>query len=64
MANKTLIGGYPVIGIRPVIDGRGGALKLRDSLEDQTMGMAKAAKKLEGPVYKIFSKAAKRFVKF
>ena len=46
MANKTLIGGYPVIGIRPVIDGRGGALKLRDSLEDQTMGMAKAAKKL------------------
>ncbi len=46
MANKTLIGGYPVIGIRPVIDGRGGALKLRESLEDQTMGMAKAAKKL------------------
>ena len=36
----------PRIGIRPVIDGRGGALKLRDSLEDQTMGMALAAKKL------------------
>ena len=36
----------PKIGIRPVIDGRGGALKLRDSLEDQTMGMALAAKKL------------------
>ncbi len=46
MANKTLIGGYPVIGIRPIIDARGGALKLRDSLEDQTMGMAMAAKKL------------------
>ena len=44
MANKTLM--YPKIGIRPCIDGRGGALKLRDSLEDQTMGMAKAAKKL------------------
>ncbi len=46
MANKELIGGYPVIGIRPAIDGRGGALKLRDSLEGQTMQMANAAKKL------------------
>ena len=36
----------PVIGIRPVIDGRGGALKLRESLEGQTMAMAEAAKKL------------------
>ena len=46
MAESRLIGGYPVIGIRPTIDGRRGALKVRGSLEDQTMGMAKAAKKL------------------
>ena len=35
---------YPKIGIRPVIDGRWGGV--RESLEDQTMGMAKAAAKL------------------
>lgn len=46
MANKKLIGGYPVIGIRPTIDGRRGPMKLRESLEDQTMALAKAAKKL------------------
>lgn len=46
MANKKLIGGYPVIGIRPVIDGRRGPMKLRESLEDQTMALANAAKKL------------------
>ena len=46
MAESRLIGGYPVIGIRPTIDGRRGALKVRESLEDQTMGMAQAAKKL------------------
>lgn len=46
MAESRLIGGYPVIGIRPTIDGRRGALKVRESLEEQTMGMAKAAKKL------------------
>mgnify|MGYP000335441991 FL=1 len=46
MAESRLIGGYPVIGIRPTIDGRRGVLKVRESLEDQTMGMAKAAKKL------------------
>ncbi|MGN1265171.1 MAG: L-fucose isomerase [Muribaculaceae bacterium] len=40
------MGSYPVIGIRPTIDGRRGALKVRESLEDQTMGMAQAAKKL------------------
>jgi len=34
------------IGIRPVIDGREGTLGVRQSLEDQTMGMANAAKKL------------------
>lgn len=46
MAKSRLIGDYPVIGIRPTIDGRRGPLKVRESLEDQTMGMAKAAKKL------------------
>ena len=40
------IGDYPVIGIRPTIDGRRGPLKVRESLEDQTMAMAQAAKKL------------------
>ncbi len=37
---------HPKIGIRPVIDGREGPLQLRQSLEEQTMGMAKAAAKL------------------
>ena len=46
MATNRYIGDYPVIGIRPVIDGRRGPMKLRESLEDQTMGMAVAAKKL------------------
>lgn len=46
MAESRLIGDYPVIGIRPTIDGRRGMLKVRESLEDQTMNMAKAAKKL------------------
>ena len=35
---------YPKIGIRPVIDGRWGGV--RESLEAQTMGMAKAAQTL------------------
>lgn len=35
---------YPKIGIRPVIDGRQGGV--RESLEQQTMGMATAAKEL------------------
>ncbi len=46
MAKSRLIGDYPVIGIRPIIDGRRGPLGVRESLEDQTMCMAKAAKKL------------------
>lgn len=46
MAKNRLIGDYPVIGIRPTIDGRRGALKVRESLEDQTMNMAKSAAKL------------------
>ena len=43
MAESRLIGAYPVIGIRPTIDGRRGFLKVRESLEDQTMNMARAA---------------------
>ncbi len=46
MAETRLIGSYPVIGIRPTIDGRRGKIKVRESLEDQTMNMAKAAAKL------------------
>ncbi|MBE7022758.1 MAG: L-fucose isomerase [Ruminococcaceae bacterium] len=46
MAEKRYVGDYPVIGIRPTIDGRRGPLKLRESLEDQTMALALAAKKL------------------
>ena len=37
---------YPVIGIRPIIDGRQGYMKVRAGLENQTMAMAKAAAKL------------------
>ena len=46
MAKNRLVGDYPVIGIRPTIDGRRGPLKVRESLEDQTMNMAKAAAEL------------------
>ncbi|MCR5304103.1 MAG: L-fucose isomerase [Lachnospiraceae bacterium] len=46
MAENRYIGEYPAIGIRPIIDGRQGPLGVRQSLEDQTMGMAKAAKEL------------------
>ncbi|MCR5321289.1 MAG: L-fucose isomerase [Lachnospiraceae bacterium] len=46
MAKNRYIGEYPVIGIRPIIDGRRGPLKVRESLEDQTMNMAKSAQKL------------------
>ena len=46
MAENRLIGDYPVIGIRPTIDGRRGVLKVRESLEVQTMNMAKSAAKL------------------
>ncbi len=41
MNKSRLIGAYPVIGIRPTIDGRRGPLKVRESLEEQTMGMAR-----------------------
>ena len=46
MAKNRLIGDYPVIGIRPIIDGRRGPLNVRGSLEEQTMNMAKTAKAL------------------
>ena len=46
MAKNRYIGDYPVIGIRPIIDGRRGPLRVRESLEDQTMNMAKSAAKL------------------
>lgn len=43
MANR-LIGRLPKVGIRPVIDGR--ERGIRESLEVQTMDMAKAAARL------------------
>ena len=43
MNTQRLIGQYPIIGIRPTIDGRRGALDVRASLEDQTMAMARSA---------------------
>ena len=46
MAENRLIGDYPVIGIRPTIDARRGVLGVRESLEEQTMNMAKSAAKL------------------
>ena len=45
MANNRYVGSYPVIGIRPTIDGRRGVLGVRESLEEQTMNMAKTAAK-------------------
>lgn len=46
MAKNRYIGEYPAIGIRPIVDGRRGPMKLRESLEDQVMAMANAEKKL------------------
>lgn len=46
MTKNRLVGAYPVIGIRPTIDGRSGLLKVRETLEEQTMNMAKAAAEL------------------
>ena len=43
MSKNRYVGSYPVIGIRPTIDGRRGPLKVRESLEEQTMNMAKSA---------------------
>ena len=41
---QTVIGDFPKVGIRPTIDGR--MRGVRESLEDQTMNMAKNAAKL------------------
>lgn len=46
MIENRLIGKPPVIGIRPIIDARQGMLDVRGGLEEQTMNMAKAAKRL------------------
>ena len=46
MVQNRYIGDYPVIGIRPVVDGRRGPMKLRECLEPQVWAMANAAKKL------------------
>lgn len=46
MSENRYIGEYPVIGIRPTIDGRRGPLKVRESLEVQTMSMAESAAEL------------------
>ena len=45
MRNRC-IGPHPAIGIRPIIDARRGALQVRESLEEQTMNMARSAAKL------------------
>ena len=44
--NQTVFthNGFPKVGIRPIIDGR--RRGVRESLEDQTMEMARAAAKL------------------
>ncbi len=44
MTTKRYQGDWPKIGIRPTIDGRMGGV--RESLEDQTMNMAKSVEKL------------------
>ncbi len=44
MANSRFVDSYPAIGIRPVVDGRGGPMKLRESLEPTVWAMANAAK--------------------
>jgi L-fucose isomerase len=46
MAKNRLVGDYPVIGIRPIIDARQGMLDVRGSLEEQTMNMACSVEKL------------------
>ena len=43
MATNRLIGDYPVIGIRPTIDGRRGVFKkLENSLEESNYGHGKS----------------------
>ena len=38
--SRKLVGGHPVIGIRPIIDARRGALKVRESLEALAVELA------------------------
>ncbi len=45
---KKTISRHPVVGIRPVIDARRGALKVREGLEEQTVTMARSAAALIG----------------
>ena len=47
---QTVIGDYPKVGIRPVIDGR--MRGVRESLEEQTVNMAKNAAKLISSILK------------
>ena len=46
MAKNRYVGDYPVIGIRPIVDGRGGPMQQRLEQEPLVMAMANAAKKL------------------
>jgi len=46
MSKNRYVGDYPVIGIRPIVDGRRGPMMLRESLEPLVWAMAEAAKKL------------------
>ena len=46
MAKNRYVGDYPVIGIRPIVDGRRGPQMMRESLEPLVWAMAESAKKL------------------
>lgn len=46
MKENRYIGQYPVIGIRPTIDGRRGVLGILESLENQAINMARSFAKL------------------
>ena len=46
MAKNRYVGDYPVIGIRPIVDGRRGPMQLRKSLEGQVMAMANAVRRI------------------
>ena len=46
MSRNRYVGDYPVIGIRPIVDGRRGPQMMRESLEPLVWAMAEAAKKL------------------
>ena len=46
MTENRYIGEYPVIGIRPTIDGRRGKIQVREKLEEKTMEIARRAAEL------------------